>query len=88
MSVKFRVAALAVTLIVSSVALAAETKPKSTTDSGALKGTAQEESACSPDAARFCSDAIPDNLAVLACLKDHREKLKKACKQVLEDHGQ
>jgi Cysteine rich repeat len=88
MSVKFTVAALAVTLFTSSMAAAVETKHNSHADSGALKGTAQEESACSPDAARFCSDAIPDNLAVLACLKDHRDKLKKSCKQVLEDHGQ
>lgn len=53
-----------------------------------VSGTPQEQSACSPDAAKFCSDVIPDTFRVLACLKAHREKLKKACRQVLEDHGE
>jgi hypothetical protein len=51
-------------------------------------GTQKEHSACSTDAARYCSDDIPNAFKVLACLKDHRAKLKKACRQVLEDHGE
>jgi hypothetical protein len=51
-------------------------------------GSEKEHSACSVDAARFCSDDIPNTFKVLACLKDHRAKLKKACRQVLEDHGE
>jgi hypothetical protein len=53
-----------------------------------FKGTAKEQAACSPDAARYCSDAIPDTFKVLACLQKHREKLKKACRNVLEAHGE
>jgi hypothetical protein len=53
-----------------------------------LSGTPEEQAACSPDATKFCSDAIPDTFRVLACLQDHREKLKKACQKVLADHGQ
>jgi hypothetical protein len=53
-----------------------------------LSGTPEEQAACSPDATKFCSDAIPDTFRVLACLQDHREKLRKACQKVLEDHGQ
>jgi hypothetical protein len=53
-----------------------------------LSGTPEEQAACSPDATKFCSDAIPDTFRVLACLQGHREKLKKACQKVLEDHGQ
>jgi hypothetical protein len=50
--------------------------------------TPEEQTACSPDATKFCSDAIPDTFRVLACLQDHREKLRKACQKVLTDHGQ
>jgi len=53
-----------------------------------FEGTPQEQVACSPDATRFCSDDIPDNFKVLGCLKDHRAKLRKACRKVLEDHGE
>ena len=88
MNVRSCAAALAVTLLMGSMASAVETRHNAPADSGALKGSPQEETACSPDAARFCSDAMPDNFAVLACLREHREKRKKACKQVLEDHGQ
>jgi hypothetical protein len=53
-----------------------------------FKGTAKEQAACSSDAARFCSDDIPDTFKVLACLQKHREKLRKACREVLKAHGE
>jgi hypothetical protein len=31
---------------------------------------------------------MPDSLRVLGCLQQHRTKLRKACLQVLEAHGQ
>jgi hypothetical protein len=55
---------------------------------GLFKGTPEEQKACRHDSVKFCSDAIPDSLRVLACLKDHRKNLTKACKEVLENHGQ
>ena len=55
---------------------------------GLFEGTPEEQAACSPDAKRFCKDAIPDTFRVLACLQDHREKLHKRCRIVLEGHGQ
>lgn len=53
-----------------------------------LQGTEQEQNACYHDATKFCSDAIPDNFKVLACLKEHRKRLTKGCQQVLTDNGQ
>jgi hypothetical protein len=53
-----------------------------------LDGTPQEQAACASDAHRFCRDDIPDNFRVLACLKAEREKITRACRQVLENHGQ
>ncbi len=53
-----------------------------------FSGTPEEQAACSPDATKFCRDAIPDTFRVLACLQDHREKLRKVCQKVLTDHGQ
>ena len=80
-------------LLAGAPALAADdnptlTPPGSGKGKGKRTGTTQENSACSTDAAKFCSDDIPDTFKVLFCLKKHREKLKKACRQVLEDHGE
>jgi hypothetical protein len=53
-----------------------------------MGGTEEEQNACYRDAAKFCSDAIPDTFKVLDCLKEHRKRLTKACQQVLTDNGQ
>jgi hypothetical protein len=53
-----------------------------------FRGTPEEEAACAPDASRFCKDAIPDTFRVLACLQENRQKIRKVCLKVLEDHGQ
>lgn len=55
---------------------------------GLFSGTPEEQAACSPDAVRYCRDALPETFRVLACLQEHREKLKKVCRDVLEAHGQ
>ena len=45
--------------------------------------------ACARDVSRFCRAHINDgDQIVLACLKEHRAKLSKACEKVLTDHGQ
>jgi Cysteine rich repeat len=75
-------------LVTGATALAAQDTAPTSHGLFSFKGTPQEQAACSPDAARFCSDAIPDTFRVLACLQEHREKLRKACRQVLEDHGE
>ncbi|MGX4768439.1 hypothetical protein ACWAUC_01390 [Bradyrhizobium guangdongense] len=45
--------------------------------------------ACARDVTRFCR-AVMNNgdSAVLACLKEHRTRLSKACEKVLTEHGQ
>jgi len=53
-----------------------------------MQGTEDEQNACYHDAAKYCSDAIPDTFKVLACLQDHRKKLTKPCQKVLTDNGQ
>lgn len=58
------------------------------TPGGLFKGSQEEQAACQPDATRYCLDEMPDNLRVLACLQQHREKLRKVCLKVLEAHGQ
>lgn len=58
------------------------------TPGGLFNGTAEEQAACRPDATKFCLDEMPDNLRVLACLQKNRTKLRKACSQVLQAHGQ
>ena len=45
--------------------------------------------ACARDVSRFCRAHMNDgDQIVLACLKEHRAKLSKACEKVLTEHGQ
>lgn len=45
--------------------------------------------ACARDVSRFCRAQINDgDQVVLACLKQNRTKLSKACEKVLTEHGQ
>jgi hypothetical protein len=49
----------------------------------------QGHDACARDVARFCRAVINDgDMVVLACLKQHRGRLSRACDKVLADHGQ
>lgn len=56
--------------------------------SKAKKTAHDEHNACFRDVNRYCSDAIPDDMKILACLQDHRKKLSKGCEKLLEDNGQ
>ena len=58
----------------------------------ASSASAQQQTghdACARDVTRFCR-AVMNNgdSAVLACLKEHRARLGKACDKMLTDHGQ
>lgn len=49
----------------------------------------QGRDACSRDASRFCRAHLSEgDQVVLACLKEHRGRLSKACQQTLIDNGQ
>jgi hypothetical protein len=44
---------------------------------------------CARDVSRFCRAHMNDgDQVILACLKEHRAKLSKACAKALTDHGQ
>ena len=48
----------------------------------------QEHDACARDVSRFCRAHMNDSdEVVLACLKQHRDQLSKACSKVLAEHG-
>ena len=53
-------------------------------------GTPEEQAACRADVRRFCHSIAPGSAdgVFLACLQEHREKLRRACRAVLESHGQ
>jgi hypothetical protein len=53
-----------------------------------LDGTPEERAACVGDVHRFCNDYVPDNARVLQCLQTDREKISRACRTVLQNHGQ
>ena len=49
----------------------------------------QGHDACARDVSRFCRAQINDgDSVVLACLKQHRARLSRACDKVLTDNGQ
>src|SRR5262245_46611527 len=51
-------------------------------------GTPEERAACQPDVQKFCEYALPDTMRVLHCLQANRTKISRACRTVLERHGQ
>jgi hypothetical protein len=63
-----------------------------TTASFAQQGTAQEQAACRPDVVKHCKPLLnsnaPSTFSILACLQANREQISKACRAVLESHGQ
>ncbi len=57
--------------------------------SGALAQQQQGHDACARDVSRFCRAVMNDgDSVVLACLKQHRARLSKACDKVLTENGQ
>jgi Cysteine rich repeat len=51
-------------------------------------GTPEEQKACSRDVARYCKSVMnSDDLTVLGCLQQNRQKLAPACLKVLTSHG-
>jgi hypothetical protein len=49
----------------------------------------QEHDACARDVSRFCRAQMNSgDQIVLACLKQNRARLSKACVKVLNEHGQ
>jgi hypothetical protein len=67
-------------------ALAQNTQPSSPPN--IFEGTPEEQAACRRDSTTLCRDAVPDTFRVLACLQQNRQRISKACRQVLESHGQ
>jgi hypothetical protein len=53
-----------------------------------FQGTPQEQAACRPDVQRHCKEFIPDTFRILACLQANRTRISRACRAVLESHGQ
>ena len=57
----------------------------------AFAASAQQQGrdACARDVTRHCRAVMNDgDQAVLACLKQHRARISKACDKVLIEHGQ
>jgi hypothetical protein len=49
----------------------------------------QGHDACARDVSRFCRAQMSDgDQIVLACLKQNRARISKACQQMLTSHGQ
>lgn len=52
-------------------------------------GTAEEQAACNRDVQRHCRKVIDQgDFVILACLKENRSHISRACDQVLRNHGQ
>ena len=57
--------------------------------SGASAQQKQGQDACARDVSRFCRAQMQDgDQIILACLKQNRAKISKACQQMLASHGQ
>jgi hypothetical protein len=68
-------------LSVSGAALAQQQQQRS--------GTPEEQQACTRDVQKHCRPVIDQgDFTVLACLKENRAKISKACDEVLKKHNQ
>jgi hypothetical protein len=57
--------------------------------SGASAQQRQGHDACARDVSRYCRAQMNDgDQIVLACLKQNRARISRACQQVLTSHGQ
>jgi Cysteine rich repeat len=48
--------------------------------------TAAEERACRGDAHRLCKEVLHDEFQVASCLQEHRDRVSRACRAVMESH--
>jgi hypothetical protein len=48
--------------------------------------TAAEERACRGDAHRLCKEFLSDEFQVASCLQEHRGRVSRACRAVMESH--
>jgi hypothetical protein len=56
---------------------------------GAASAQQGQDDACARDVSRFCRAHMNDgDMVILACLKQNRARLSRACAKVLTDHGQ
>ena len=56
---------------------------------GSLAATKGEEDACERDVMRLCRRVINEGeFTILACLKEKRARISRACDKVLKSHGQ
>jgi hypothetical protein len=82
------VLAILISLATGAMAQAPAQKPFPSLFDSLFQGTPEEQAACRPDSTKFCRDAEPDALRVLACLQRNRAKISAPCRRVLESHGQ
>jgi type II secretory pathway component PulL len=68
----------AVVTLLSSVLLAG---------SASAQHTVNAEQACTPDAMRLCSEFIPDEKRITACLRKNRSALSSECRNVFRGGG-
>jgi hypothetical protein len=50
---------------------------------GAYQGNQDEQVACTPDVLRLCTQFIPDEAKIVACLNRHSHKLSSGCAAVM-----
>ncbi len=49
--------------------------------------TVAEERACRGDAHRLCKDDLADEFRTASCLQEHRDRLSRGCRAVIEGRG-
>jgi hypothetical protein len=55
-----------------------------------MEGTPEDRANCEQDVRRYCQSAMSsnDNMRVLACLQQNRQRISSACQGVLIKYGQ
>jgi hypothetical protein len=50
-------------------------------------GTLEQQLACTPDVFRICSEQIPDENRIVACLRQNTQQLSGPCRAVFESNN-
>jgi hypothetical protein len=76
-------------LILAVILASAAWSSVATAQQQSRSGTKQEQEACTRDVSRYCRPLMDQgDLVILSCLQQNRQKITKACNQVLLSHGQ
>ncbi len=80
----YRAAAMAIAIGIAAAPIPVTAQDRTPKYRKEYPGTESQQIACTPDVFRLCFTSIPFVRAIVACLKENRQKLSPDCRRVFE----